>query len=247
MLIQVALARLTAETAVLSPLLMWVDPQSMIATLLGTAQLSKNDLAHLATLSWFNLDYRAAALPQQLQGFVGMRRAGGPLRPFAFACLLALAVAIASAILWDMQLYHTLGASTANVNAYRINMAGSVWGRLSGWLGQPHPPSGKALVAALVGVGITALLSFLRLRFVGFPLAPSAYVLNLTWANELFWLDVLVAWGFKAAILRYGGIRLYRSALPLFLGLILGDFVTGALWSLVGLALGVEVYRTFPN
>ncbi len=84
-------------------------------------------------------------------------------------------------------------------------------------------------------------------HFVGFPLSPSAYVLNLTWANELFWLDLLIAWVLKASVLRYGGIKLYRTALPFFLGLILGDFVTGAFWSLVGLGLGAEIYRTFPN
>lgn len=247
LLIQLSIARLEAETAVLSPLLMWIDPHSMLTTLVGTANLSKNDLAHTAALSWFNLDYRAAMLAQQTQGFVGMRRSGGALKPFAFACLLALAVGITAAILWDMQLYHTLGAATANVNAYRINMDTVPWAKLSGWLSQPKPPDGKALLAASIGAAITLILGWLRLRFVGFPLAPSAFVLNLSWANELFWLDLFVAWCFKAAFLRYGGIKLYRAALPFFLGLILGDFVTGALWSLIGLVLGVEVYRTFPN
>jgi hypothetical protein len=53
-------------------------------------------------------------------------------------------------------------------------------------------------------------------------------VLNTSWANELFWGDMFVAWVFKAAFLRYGGRRLYSAALPFFLGLILGDFVTGS-------------------
>ena len=106
-----------------------------------------------------------------------------------------------------------------------------------------------AVIGAITafGAATTLLLGFLRTRFMGFPLTPSAYVLNLTWANELFWLDLFIAWVLKASVLRYGGIKLYRTALPFFLGLILGDFVTGAFWSLVGLGLGAEVYRTFPN
>jgi len=94
---------------------------------------------------------------------------------------------------------------------------------------------------------VTILLTWLRTRFVGFPLSPAAYVLNTTFANELFWLDLTIAWLIKGAFLRYGGIRFYRTALPFFLGLILGDFVTGAAWNLFGTITGLSLFRTFPN
>lgn len=42
-------------------------------------------------------------------------------------------------------------------------------------------------------------------------------------------------------------MRLYAAGLPFFLGLILGDFVTGSAWSIVGMLLKVEIFRTFPN
>jgi hypothetical protein len=58
---------------------------------------------------------------------------------------------------------------------------------------------------------------------------------------------MFVAWVFKASFLRYGGMRLYAAALPFFLGLILGDFVTGSAWSIVGTLLRLEIFRTFPN
>jgi len=46
--------------------------------------------------------------------------------------------------------------------------------------------------------------------------------------------------------LRYGGMRLYRQFIPFFIGLILGDYIIGGAWSLIGLAFGIRVYRTFP-
>jgi hypothetical protein len=46
-------------------------------------------------------------------------------------------------------------------------------------------------------------------------------------------------------VVRYGGVKGYRAALPLFLGLILGDYVVAAVWSLAGWLLGVSTYRTF--
>jgi hypothetical protein len=245
----IALSRLLAETAVLSPLLAWVSPQAMLTTLGGTTALalSRADLASLGTLSWFNLDYRAPAMPHALQGMVGVRRAGGSLRPLAGVILLASAVALVAALLWDLQLYYVHGAATANVNGYRINMGKAPWWSLQGWLSNPKPSDPVALAGMGAGAGVTLLLSFFRARFVGFPLSPAAYVLNTSWANELFWGDMFVAWVFKASFLRYGGMRLYVAALPFFLGLILGDFVTGSAWSIVGTLLRLEIFRTFPN
>ena len=47
-------------------------------------------------------------------------------------------------------------------------------------------------------------------------------------------LPLLIAWAAKGLILRYGGVRLYRQGLPLFLGLILGQMVAGSAWHLIG-------------
>jgi hypothetical protein len=48
-------------------------------------------------------------------------------------------------------------------------------------------------------------------------------------------------------LLRYGGMRLYRAALPFFLGLILGDYVVPTLWAIYGTASGQQMYLAFPH
>jgi len=40
---------------------------------------------------------------------------------------------------------------------------------------------------------------------------------------------------------------MYRQMLPLFLGLILGDFVTGAAWSIIGTLFHLTLFRTFAS
>ena len=246
-LLMLALARLQAETAVLSPYLAWVDPQSMLSTLAGSSALGRMDAAHLGMLSWFNSDYRAASLPHQLQAFVGQRRAGGGMRNVATMLMLAAAFALLCSLLWDLQLYYTHGAATGNVNQWRIMEGSRPWNNVQKWIQHPMPPDRSAILGALAGVVITGALSILRNRFVGFPLSPAAYVLDTSWANDLFWLDMLIAWIFKSMILRYGGMRVYRLALPLFLGLILGDFVTGSFWSIVGTFMHLDLFRTFST
>ena len=245
--LMLALTRLEAETAVLSPFLAWLDPQSILTTVGGTAGLARIDAVHLGMLSWFNSDYRAAALPHQLQAFVGQKRAGGSLGAIPVALMLAAAVALVFALGWDLQLYYVNGAATGHVNQWRILEGSMPWDHVAHWIQHPEPPKGTAVLGMVVGAAITGSLSLLRARFVGFPLAASAYVLNTSWANDLFWLDMLIAWAVKSLFLRYGGLAFYRRLLPFFLGLILGDFVTGSAWSLVGTFLHLSLFRTFST
>ncbi|HEX5323728.1 MAG TPA: DUF6785 family protein [Capsulimonadaceae bacterium] len=246
-LIMVSLTRIRAEAAVVCTPLLWVSPQDCLINAFGPAAFSRIDLAHIASLSWFNLDYRATAMPHLLEAFVGMRRARGRLSPLVPIILLAAAVAMVAALLWDLQLYYTLGAATAKVNGWRIQMGTQPWNLLQHWLKNPRPPNGAGIAGMALGVAMTLALTALRARFVGFPLHPAGYVLNVSFANDYFWCDMLVAWLVKTLILRYGGIKLYQSAMPLFLGFILGDFVSGSAWSIVGTVFHLSLFRTFAN
>jgi len=246
-IILLALTRLEAETAVLSPYLGWIDPQSILTTVGGTTSFGAIDKVHMGMLSWFNSDYRAASLPHQLQSFVGQSRAGGTMRGVPAALMAAGAVSLVCALLWDLQLYYVNGAATGHVNQWRVTEGSAPWDSVQKWLQHPKPPDHTAMLGMVIGAAITGALALVRARFVSFPISPTGYVLNTSWANDLFWLDMLIAWVCKTLLLRYGGMKIYRQMLPLFLGLILGDFVTGSFWSLVGAALHMGLFRTFST
>jgi hypothetical protein len=59
-------------------------------------------------------------------------------------------------------------------------------------------------------------------------------------------MPLLIAWIIKTLLLRYGGLRAYRRALPFFLGIILGECILGSLWTLIGIALDVPTYSFWP-
>jgi hypothetical protein len=84
------------------------------------------------------------------------------------------------------------------------------------------------------------LIHAIRGQFLGFPLHPLGYAISSGWSMTWLWPSLLIAWVFKLSILRYGGLPGYRAALPLFYGLILGEFVVGAGWTLVGIARGFQ-------
>jgi hypothetical protein len=247
-LIMLAIARIRAETAVPCTELIWINPQHFLTSLCGTEGFSKTDLSHIAMFSWFNTDYRAAAFPHLLEGQVALRKAGSRNnRPLFTVLAIAAAVALAAALIASLQMYYVNGADTAKVNGWRIDKGSEPWVDLERWLHSPNPVDASKIVAALVGVAVTFGLSALRARFINFPLHPAGYVLNTSFANDFFWLDMFFAWLIKSLVLRYGGMVLYQKLLPLFLGLILGDFVTGAFWSIVGTVFHLDLFRTFAS
>ena len=59
------------------------------------------------------------------------------------------------------------------------------------------------------------------------------------------WCPFLIAWLLKSTIVRYGGQRLYRRLIPLFLGLVLGNYVIGCVWAIVSPILNFQGYQIF--
>ena len=54
-----------------------------------------------------------------------------------------------------------------------------------------------------------------------------------------------MSWLIKITVLRFGEIRLYHRVYPIFLGLLLGEFVVGGSWVLFRLFSGLTVYSFY--
>ncbi len=93
---------------------------------------------------------------------------------------------------------------------------------------------------------ITVVLRVLHQRFLGFPFHPVGYAVACGWMMGGIWFSIFVAWLIKWAILKFGGIQLYRRMVPFFIGIILGQHVIGSLWTMFGEIRGQHVYRIFP-
>ena len=98
-----------------------------------------------------------------------------------------------------------------------------------------------------VGAALTLMLFILRLRFFWWPLHPAGYALAVSFAIDYFWFTFLISWALKSIILKYGRVKGYQRAIPFFFGLMLGDFVVGALWMVFGVLTQQQVYMIFLN
>lgn len=118
--------------------------------------------------------------------------------------------------------------------------------RVTAYINNPTKADVSGIMAMAFGAGFTFLLSYLRTKFFWWPFHPAGYVLANTGTMYWLWCPFLLAWLCKVLIIRYGGIKGYRIALPFFLGLVLGDYITSSLWALAGSILGIHMYRCFP-
>jgi hypothetical protein len=88
-------------------------------------------------------------------------------------------------------------------------------------------------------------LRVLRGAFIWWPFHPAGYALAVSYAMDYFWFAFFVSWFIKLLIVRFGGMKAHNAGVPFFLGLILGDYVTGSLWAIYGPLNGLQTYKIY--
>jgi len=63
---------------------------------------------------------------------------------------------------------------------------------------------------------------------------------------SISWFPLFIAWVIKGLILRHGGLKQYRKLVPLFMGLMLGEFMVGGFLCAFGTLTGKPVYSFWP-
>ena len=225
--------------------IVWVNPVQVLVTVFGTRALGAQDLTVLSVLYWFNRGYRNHPMPNQLEAFKMLE--GKPGVRFATIVGILVFACVVSLVATDWANLHVTYAAGAQGKApgYKWWVGEESYGRLASWLNQPVPPASTGLFFIAAGFILTVVLSLLRTSFVWWPFHPAGYALALSYAMEYFWLPVMIAWLLKFLIVRYGGVKMYRAAIPFFLGLILGDYTMGSLWAIVGPLLGIPTYKIY--
>jgi len=97
----------------------------------------------------------------------------------------------------------------------------------------------------IMGYSATKLftLSYLRLRYLWWPLHPVAYAMSFNVYVVREWLSVLIGWLAQATIMRYGGHRAVQRYRPFFLGLILGAMLVCGVWLIIDGITGLRDHK----
>jgi hypothetical protein len=114
--------------------------------------------------------------------------------------------------------------------------------RLQNWLYNPTQPEIASGIGVGVGLVSSIVLASMRMRFIWWSLHPAGFAVSSSWSMNVFWSSVFISWAIKYFILKIGGLKLHRQSIPFFLGLMLGEFVIGSIWSLRGVIFHVPSY-----
>lgn len=211
-----------------------VDPNTLVTTTLGTAALKSKELTIMAFLrNITTFDLRCIPMPHQLDAVKFARSVGLPLRSLHWSLVIGSLLAAPFAFVSVVKLLYQLGAA-AKADVWRIWMGQQPFNQLEGYLRQPLKPDVREIAAVGLGFLFTVGMSVLRAHVFALPLHPFGYAVANTHTMDKVWLPFMIAWAVKAFVLRYFGTSVYRALVPFFVGLVLGDFLHGGLWTVVG-------------
>jgi hypothetical protein len=187
---------------------------------------------------WFNRAYRYHPMPHQLEGFKLAERTRSDYRRFFWMMMIAGAFG-ALAGFWAMLHLNYIYGATAKAGTF----GPEGYDRLTGWLNSPTGPSFQKAAAIVAGLLFAFFLELMRLRFPAWPFHPLGFAVTASWEINLVWMPIFIAWAIKLLLLRYGGLKGFRDALPFFFGLMLGQFFVGSIVNIIGIVLDIPTYQ----
>ena len=225
--IAIVLTRATAEAGMLMTETTFrpLNLYQMVAPIHALGAQNLTVLAFMDTL--FLRDQRGLLLTGMMDS--ARMTDGTNVRRRSFVGVLALGIGVAfvTAVALNIALPYHIGA--LNMDGYTERYAtGMVFNDYASYFNDnPLPPSGASWqMPTFLGVGVvvTVLLTALRATLFWWPLHPLGYALSGSWGTIEVWFPCLIAWVCKTTTLRFGGMGLYRSLRPFFLGLVIGEF-----------------------
>ncbi len=230
------ITRMRAESGAPAHDLHFMGPDYMIPAITGTRWLGASNLTTLSYFFAFNRAHRSHPMPHQLEAFKLSERTGINSRRLIFVMILSVIVGGISSF-WA---YLT--------DVYRFGSGGGFgwepYNRLQQWMSYPTPPDYLAVTFIGLGSIFTFFLMFMRMKFFWWPFHAVGYAVSGAddWCMNWLWASLIISTTIKWIILRQGGIKAHRKAIPFFLGLVLGEFVIGSIWSIIGLSMGIRTF-----
>jgi hypothetical protein len=242
LILVLVVARLRAEVGLPTFEFYQVGADDMMQRVAGTRAWSSGDLTAFSLFFWLSRTHRQFPMQTQVDGLRLHRRIGVRLRGTALLILAASLVGTLAAWWAYLHTLYSVGYETANFYPGMISSFGvDPWQKLDTAFQSPRPPDPGIIGAYLFGAAVVLFLSFMRNQFIGWPFHPAGYIAAGHYGLMRLWLPIFVTWLVKSLLLRYGGLPAYRRALPLFFGLVLGEFSAGFLRTVLDLLFNLHL------
>ncbi len=221
-----------------------LGPVVLLGNTFSTKGVGARSLTVASTFFGLSRGMRSVALPFHNEGYYLMERSHGSSRRLYWA--MAGALVLGTVLAWAVYLpvFHWKGA-VAKCQNYPDWHTGETLGQLMGWLENPHKFAWNRVIPTGLGLVFYFAMMTLKTRVSWWPLHPIGFALSSTWYMHHMWCPLLIAWLLKYFVTRYAGNTGTRKLVPVALGLILGDVMSGCAWTIYGLIKQKEVYAFF--
>jgi len=235
-----AISRIRAHLGPPNNELYGVMPSHALTQFPGVQGIGTRGLGLLALMRPFMGEQRPNPAPFQLEGLRMAEKASMNASRLAWL-LVAVMPAIMICYFWASLHYgYQLGFGTAKVGRDLIFVAEGASQELDATLRNPTGPNWGGVKAIGVGFGVSIVLMAMKLQFPAWPLHPVAFPLAFCFPIDSMLPAIIIAWAVKTLLLRYGGLRAHRRALPFFLGLLVGSAVMSLVRLITLSALGIR-------
>ncbi len=241
--IAIAVTRIRAQIGLSIHNTTFIGPHHSLVSLFGTRRIGGQNLTWFSLFFWFNRDNRSHPMPHQLEAFKLAERGNLDVKGLSRLMLVLLVVAMPLCILMLVDVFFQLGVDTGKVGGQINSFGGRAYRFLHGWITSPRDADKAHIIAITIGFVFTLLLAAVRSRLFWWPIHPLGY--GVAFHMYTFWAAFIVAAVAKWLVLKYGGLRLYRRAVPFFLGLVLGDFVIGSFWNILSILIDCPTYTFY--
>ncbi|MCC7494331.1 MAG: hypothetical protein IT204_18380 [Fimbriimonadaceae bacterium] len=225
------LTRVVVESGLAEAVAPLIAPGAVVGTF-GSGALTGKGHAALALTFVYTSDIRtyvmaSGATALKLFHDVGLRGRG-----LLGVLVLGTVVGLVVSIWATLAMAYRYGGATMN-SWFFVSGPQQAFNWLGPLLSKPeeinHFGLGVALFGALVMVGLMAA----RQTFWWWPLHPVGWAIGSVWIVNQLWFTCFLAWLLKTSIVKWGGLKLYRRARPVAIGLILGQFSANLFWALI--------------
>jgi hypothetical protein len=185
-------------------------------------------------------------MPNELESLKIGERSGMEGTKLVVAMALAIGFGALVTFVSYLQIMYKYGA-LAKCRGWVGHFGWESYNPLQSWLQYPSLTDWTSVGFMFGGLGFVTFLMTMRRLFFWWPLHPSGYVLaGASWGGMIyFWFPVFITWLIKSILLRFGGLGTHRKAAPMFLGLVLGDYVLWTIWSIISLSFNTPISAAY--
>ena len=223
-----------------------IMPNDLAVAAVGSAALGPINLGALGMTTPWAGEMRTTLMAAVIHGLkLAETYIGRHHKRLFVGIILAAVTGVVTALITVLQLGYQYGAINLSVWFFGLGPSTASYAYTAYHVANPQDSSTAFYTVAGIGALLQVLLTVASARFVWWPIHPVAFPVSAFWTTHHLMPSIFLAWLVKVVVLRYGGVVLYRRTRPFFLGLILGHYVAGGLWSAIDGFTGMTANHLF--